>query len=84
MAEYRMPEAVFVELLALEERHMAASVAQNIRKRTYTVREKLMVTLNLLAHCSTLLQMATKFGVPNDSVSAPHSRHAPQSLHPYS
>jgi hypothetical protein len=29
-----------------------------------------MVTLNFLVHCSTLRQMATKFGMPHNSVSA--------------
>jgi hypothetical protein len=37
--------------------------------RTYTVREKVLVTLNFLAHCSTLRQMATKFGMPHCSLS---------------
>jgi hypothetical protein len=69
MTEFRMPEAVFEELLAFVEPHMGPSVPQNPRQRTYTVREKLLVTLSFLAHCSTLRQMATKFGMPHNSVS---------------
>jgi hypothetical protein len=69
MTEFRMFEAVFEELLAFVEPHMGPSVPQNPRKRTYTVWEKLLVTLSFLAHCSTLRQMATKFGRPHTSVS---------------
>jgi hypothetical protein len=45
--EFRMPEGVFEELLGLVEPHMAPSVPQNTRQRTYTVKEKLLITLNL-------------------------------------
>jgi hypothetical protein len=71
MVEFRMPEAVLKEQLALAEPHMAPSVPQNTRQRMYTVREKLMVTLNFLEHFSTLCQLATKFGMPHHSFSAP-------------
>jgi hypothetical protein len=69
MTEFRMPEAVFDELFELVEPHMEPSVPQNSQQRTYTVREKLLVTLSFLAHCNTLRQMATKFGMPHSSLS---------------
>jgi hypothetical protein len=59
MMEFRMPALVFDEFLSLVQPHMQPSVPQNTRQRTYTVREKLLVTLNSLAHCSTLWQMAS-------------------------
>jgi hypothetical protein len=38
-------------------------------QRTYTVKEKLPVTLNFLAHCPSLRQIATKWGMPHSSIS---------------
>lgn len=69
LAEFRMPEDVFEELLALVQPHMQDSVPQNTKQRTYTVKEKLLVTLNFLAHCPTLRQMADKWGMPHCSIS---------------
>jgi hypothetical protein len=81
VSEFRMPEGVFEELLGLVEPHMAPSIPQNIRQRTYTVKEKLLITLNFLAHCSTLRQMATKFGMPHCSVSVLCLHPTVQALH---
>jgi hypothetical protein len=70
MSEFRMPEAVFLELLELLTPHLQPSVPQNVAsQRTYTVTEKLLVTLNSLAHCLILRQMATKWGMPHCSIS---------------
>jgi hypothetical protein len=41
----------------------------NHRVRSYTIKEKLLVALNFLAHCHTLRQMAQKWGMPHNSIS---------------
>jgi hypothetical protein len=68
--EFRMKEVVFLELLELVTPHLQPSIPQNIvSQRMYTIKEKLLVTLNFLAHCHTLRQMATKWGMPDCSIS---------------
>lgn len=69
MAEFRMTADVFAELLELLQPHMLATVPRNSNLRTYTVEDKLMVTINFLAHCPTLRQMAQKWGMPHNSIS---------------
>jgi hypothetical protein len=68
VAEFRMPEDVFLQLLQDVLPHLSPSIPQNPRQRTYTVKEKLLVTLNILAHCPTLRQMASKWGMPHNSI----------------
>jgi hypothetical protein len=59
--EFRMKGAVFLELLPLVSARLQPSIPQNIiSRRMYTVKEKLLVTLNFLAHCHTPRQMVTK------------------------
>jgi hypothetical protein len=36
--------------------------------RTYSSKAKLLITLSFLAHCSTLRQMASKWGCPHNSI----------------
>jgi hypothetical protein len=70
IAELRMAEAVFLELLKLLTPHLQPSNPQNIASQyTYTVKEKLLVTLSFLAQCPSLWQMATKWGMPHCSIS---------------
>jgi hypothetical protein len=64
-----MKEPVFRELLALVQPHVGTSQPKNSNMRTYTAEEKLLVTLNFLAHCPSLRQMATKWGMPHCSIS---------------
>jgi hypothetical protein len=69
MIEFRMKEAAFLELLALVTQHLEPNVPRNqSTQRTYTVKEKLLVTLNFLAHCPTLRQMGTKWDMPHCSI----------------
>jgi hypothetical protein len=67
MAEFCMAEPVFVELLKRVPPHMEDSVPANPLMRAYSVKETLLVTLNFLAHCPTLRQMASKWGMPHNS-----------------
>jgi hypothetical protein len=69
LAEFRMKELVFREQLAHVQPHVGTSQPKNSNIRTYTAEDKLLVTLNFLAHCSSLRQMATKWGIPHCSIS---------------
>jgi hypothetical protein len=69
MAEFRMTEGVFSELLGLVKLHVGTSLPKNSNMRTYTAEDELLVTLNFLAHCPSLRQMATKWGMPHCSIS---------------
>jgi hypothetical protein len=68
MAEFRMTEPVFIELFELVPPHMEDSVPANPLMRAYSVKEKLLFTLNFLAHCPTLRQMASKWAMPHNSI----------------
>jgi hypothetical protein len=70
VAEFRMKEPVFRELLELVKKYVGTSEPRNSNIRTYTAEDKLLVTLNFFAHCPTLRQMATKWGMPHNSISA--------------
>jgi hypothetical protein len=67
VAEFRMKEPVFRELV---KKYVGTSEPRNSNMRTYTAEDKLLVTLNFLAHCPTLRQMGTKWSMPHNSISA--------------
>lgn len=69
MTEFRMTEPAFQELLELVEPFLEPTRPANPNMRAYLVKEKLLVTINFLAHCHTLRQMAEKWGMPHNSIS---------------
>jgi hypothetical protein len=48
---------------------VGTSQPKNSNMRTDTAEDKLLVTLNFLAHCPLPRQMATKWGMPHCSIS---------------
>jgi hypothetical protein len=48
---------------------VGTSQPRNSKMRTYTAEDKLLVTLNFLAHCPALRQMASKWRMPHNSIS---------------
>jgi hypothetical protein len=60
MAEFRMPRDTFLQLFQKVQPQLRPNAPQNTKQRTYTEKEKLLVTLNFLAHVPTLRQMASK------------------------
>ena len=63
-----MAKVVFYELLqCVKEQMPPARVTTG--KGSCAPHERLFLTLSLLAHCSTLRYMGTKFGVPNNALS---------------
>jgi hypothetical protein len=48
---------------------VSTSLPKNSNMRTHTAEDKLLVTHNFLAHCPSLRQMASKWGIPHCSIS---------------
>jgi hypothetical protein len=68
LMEFRMTEPVFLELLEIVSPFQTDTEPGNPSRHRYTKKEKLLVTLNFLAHCPSLRQMAQKWGMPHNSI----------------
>jgi hypothetical protein len=68
MTEFRMPEDAFLQLFQQVQPYLYCSTPKNTKQRTYTEKEKLLVTLIFLAHAPSLRQMASKWGMPHNSI----------------
>jgi hypothetical protein len=68
MTEFRMPEDTFLQLLQQVQPYLYSSTPKKTKQCTYTESKKLLVTLNFLAHVPTLRQMASKWGMPHNSI----------------
>jgi hypothetical protein len=68
MDEFRMNECEVLELLEMAAPHMEPSIPSNSTMRVYGIKEKLLVTLNFLAHSSSLRQLGSKWGMPHSSI----------------
>jgi hypothetical protein len=56
LMEFRMTEPVLEELLGIVTPFLEPNRPHNPSMRAYTIKEKLLVTLNFLGHCHTLRQ----------------------------
>ena len=65
-----MNEATFDELLAGVQEHMEDSRVYIDGRRSYTKRHRLLVTLSFLAHVPSMKFLASRIGVPPNTLSS--------------
>jgi hypothetical protein len=83
LTELRMYEQIVNKLLGMVSPKLEESRSRNINMRKYSNKAKLMITLSFLVHCSTLVQMDSKWGCPTGlqlCACKPPPRHCRRSL----